>query len=134
MKGYRNANSEKEKKNTWGNIESLPGDLSQAVASLITKTGGDLEITRKIKQAGPPQSCLIYDKHALVNMTPIYRPRGQDEDVSMGKIQDRITGKRKVYYQEDYQEENVKKKKHLNIENIKAEPLLIRLVLIVSLL
>ena len=53
-KGYRNANSEQEKKNTLGNIESLPGDLSQAVASLITKTGGDLEITRKMKQAGPP--------------------------------------------------------------------------------
>ena len=128
MKGYRNTNIEQEKKNTWGNIESLPGDLSHAVASLITKAGGDLEITRKVKQAGPSQRTLIYDKPAFVNMTPIYRHSKQDEDVAISKIQDRMIAKRKAYFQED--QEKVKKKKDMNIESIKEEHLSMNLTLI----
>ena len=52
-------------------------------------------------------------------MTPIYRPRGRDESVSTSKIQDKMIAKRKAYCQED--RENVKKKKHMNHENIMEE-------------
>jgi len=117
MKSHRNPNAEQEKRN----LDLLPRDLSQAVASLITKTGGDLEITRKVKKAGKPRKSFIYDTPALVNMTPIYRPKSRENIISIGEELDSLMGKRKAYYKNEDAEENIKKRKLFINDSIKEE-------------
>ena len=116
---------EKEKKKH----QSRPRDLSTALASLIAKTGGDLEITRKVKKANPSSRSYIYDKPPIVNMTPIYQHREKDMYVPAMEELDRGMGKRKASQLGESIEENVKKIKSLITENlpkntVKTEPVL----------
>ena len=106
------------RKNTGGNIESLPGDHSLALSSLIAKAGGDLEITRKVKKAG--SSPQLYHKLAVVKMTSINQQMKGDKDSPTGVVHDSVLVKRKASYIEN----NAKKIKSLTNENVKTKPVL----------
>jgi len=106
--------TEGEKKKIQRSFHSLPRDLSQTVASLINKTGGDLEITRKVKKAGKMQKSLFYDKPASVDMTPVFRQKTPEHHS--------MVGKRKSEYIREDEEENIKKRKVVSsIESMKDE-------------
>ena len=119
MKPSEQTNSLVVKRNP-KSIGSLPEDLSQTVASLITKTGGDLEITRKVKKIGPPLKSIVYNTPASVNLTPIYRPKASNKDSLQTGSNDSILGKRKGDSNNDGTTDYAKKMKQI-AEEIKPE-------------
>ena len=75
----------------------------------MRKSGGDLEITRKIKQTDYSSNSTIYYKPSIVNMTPIYQ--------SKQSVETRNAGKRKASFIEELVEENEKKMKIIITED-----------------